>query len=199
LCVSRHPLNIALALLTVFFAGMCLRPFFRAPKKHFEALLSPLLVGALAAATGALGHFDVFVFSWLVPMAVAASLGAYLFYAQHNFPHAHVLPREQWTYASAALDASSYMEMGPVMSWFTANIGYHHVHHLNAAIPFYRLPEAMAELPELQSPGRTSLWPRDVLACFRLKLIDPQTTTLTGFGASSLSPLGESVGQSNPS
>jgi omega-6 fatty acid desaturase (delta-12 desaturase) len=59
------------------------------------------------------------------------------------------------------------------MRWFTGNIGYHHVHHLNPKIPFYRLPEAMVAIKELQSPVMTSLRPYDILACLRLKLWDP--------------------------
>ena len=62
--------------------------------------------------------------------------------------------------------------MGSIMQWLTGNIGYHHVHHLNARIPFYRLPESMLAIPELQSPGTTSLHPADVLRCLRLKLWD---------------------------
>jgi len=58
------------------------------------------------------------------------------------------------------------------MQWFTGNIGYHHVHHLNVRIPFYRLPEAMAAIPELQSPATTSLAPREILDCFRSSLWD---------------------------
>ena len=73
------------------------------------------------------------------------------------------------------------MTMGPVMHWFTGNIGYHHVHHLNARIPFYRLPEAMAALEELQSPGTTSLKPRDIIACLRLKLWSPEKAKLVTF------------------
>ena len=67
------------------------------------------------------------------------------------------------------------------MNWFTGNIGYHHVHHLNARIPFYRLPEAMAALEELQSPGTTSLNPRDIAACLRLKLWSPEEGRFVGF------------------
>jgi omega-6 fatty acid desaturase (delta-12 desaturase) len=74
------------------------------------------------------------------------------------------------------------MKLGPVMIFFTGNIGYHHVHHLNHRIPFYRLPEAMAAIPELRNPrGVTSLHPRDVIACFRLKLWDPSLGKLVGF------------------
>ena len=71
--------------------------------------------------------------------------------------------------------------MGPVLCWFTGNIGYHHVHHLNAHIPFYRLPEAMAQLEELQSPGTTSLHPLAVYRCLRLKLWDPEGQRLVDF------------------
>jgi omega-6 fatty acid desaturase (delta-12 desaturase) len=74
------------------------------------------------------------------------------------------------------------MRLGPVMRYFTGNIGFHHVHHLNHRIPFYRLPEAMAGIPELRNPrGVTSLWPRDVIACFRLKLWDPELERLVPF------------------
>jgi acyl-lipid omega-6 desaturase (Delta-12 desaturase) len=71
--------------------------------------------------------------------------------------------------------------MGPIMNWFTGNIGYHHVHHLNAKIPFYRLPEAMAGIEELQSPTVTTLHPRDVLHCMRLKVWDPMAERLLTF------------------
>jgi acyl-lipid omega-6 desaturase (Delta-12 desaturase) len=44
------------------------------------------------------------------------------------------------------------MKTGPIWAWFTANIGYHHIHHLNARIPFYRLPEVVNAIPELNHP-----------------------------------------------
>jgi acyl-lipid omega-6 desaturase (Delta-12 desaturase) len=73
------------------------------------------------------------------------------------------------------------MEMNPVMHWFTGNVGYHHVHHLNAGIPFYCLPEAMAGLEELQAPRTTSLNPLDIYRCLRLKLWDPEQGRLVSF------------------
>src|SRR5439155_7141085 len=102
------------------------------------------------------------------------ALGSYLFYAQHNFPGARFQEGDAWDYTAAALTGSSYIAMNPVLRWFTGNIGYHHVHHLNAGIPFYRLPEAMAQMEELQSPGVTTLSPLGVYRCLRLKLWDPE-------------------------
>jgi omega-6 fatty acid desaturase (delta-12 desaturase) len=137
---------------------------------------------SLIAALWTLFGFEVTFFSLLFPQLLAHGLGAYLFYAQHNFPDAHVQPRESWTFVRASLESSSYMQLGPVMNFFTGNIGYHHVHHLNHRIPFYRLPEAMAAIPELQEPkGVTSLRPRDVLACFQQKLWDPEQNRMVPF------------------
>lgn len=70
------------------------------------------------------------------------------------------------------------------MHWFTGNIGYHHIHHLNPRIPFYRLPEAMAGMRELQIPVTTSLRPSDVRRCFRLKLWDPSRDEMVTFPVS---------------
>ena len=59
------------------------------------------------------------------PHYLASAMGAYLFYAQHNFPEAYVQPRETWTFVRASLESSSYMKLGPVLNYFTGNIGYH--------------------------------------------------------------------------
>ncbi len=107
--------------------------------------------------------------------------GVVLFYAQHNFPGARYQEGGGWDYAAAALAGSSYIPMNPVLCWLTGNIGYHHVHHLNARIPFYRLPEAMARVEELRSPRVTTLTPRGVYRCLRLKLWDPDRQCLVGF------------------
>ena len=85
------------------------------------------------------------------------------------------------THTRASLESSSFIKFGPVMNWFTANIGYHHIHHLNPMIPFYRLPDAMKAIPELQNPIVTTLSPRDVLRCFRLKLWDPESNRMISF------------------
>ena len=54
----------------------------------------------------------------------------------------------------AALAGSSYYDLPGVLRWFTANIGIHHVHHLNSRIPYYRLPQVLRDHPELKKVGR---------------------------------------------
>ncbi|HEA53326.1 fatty acid desaturase [Marinobacter antarcticus] len=79
------------------------------------------------------------------------------------------------------MESSSYMRMNRIMQWFTRNIGYHHIHHLNVRIPFYRLPEVMAAIPELQSPLTTTLASRDIADCFRYALWDEDNQRMVSY------------------
>jgi omega-6 fatty acid desaturase (delta-12 desaturase) len=178
----RHPLTILFGYVTVFIYGFCVAAFIRNPRKNTDSLAAIFVqFGLIAGLWWAFG-FNAMCYALLVPQLIAHALGAYLFYAQHNFPDVHVQPREHWTFVRASLESSSYMKFGPVMNFFTGNIGYHHVHHLNHRIPFYRLPEAMAAIPELSDPaGVTTLSWSDIRACFRQKLWDPEQNRMVPF------------------
>jgi len=179
--IARHPLTIGLGYVPIFMIGMTLSPFFRDKRRHWGGPAA--LVVHLAGAALAI-HFLGWVTGSLLtilPVALATGLGAYLFYAQHNFPDMKLRGRSDWDYTYAALHSSSMFDMGPVGHWLTGNIGYHHVHHLNHRIPFYRLPEAMNALPELQNPGRTTWRPKDVWACLSLALYDPELDRMVSF------------------
>jgi omega-6 fatty acid desaturase (delta-12 desaturase) len=178
--VARHPVTMLFGYVTFFLYGMCLRPFVTKPRQHWDAGIALALHAGLVTVLAVVVP-DVLLFTCLLPLMLAAALAAYLFYAQHNFPSVEIKPRAEWDYTFAALKSSSYLTMGPVMRWFTGNIGYHHIHHLNAHIPFYRLPEAMAAIEELQSPVTTSLRPTEIYRCLRLRLWDPQKNRLVTF------------------
>ena len=174
---KRHPLTILVGYVTVFFVGMCVLPFLSNPRRHFDAALAIVCHLSLLLWFG-LDEIDDLFLAVLIPCAIASATGAFLFYAQHNFPGARIVRQQNWDHTTAALDSSSYIKMGPLLRWFTGNIGYHHIHHFNARIPFYRLPETMASLEELQSPVTISLSARDIFACFRQNLWDPESERL---------------------
>jgi omega-6 fatty acid desaturase (delta-12 desaturase) len=178
---ARHPLTIAAGYMTIFVAGMCISAFLREPKKHWQAGVALVVHFGTGAALWAAFGASTALIGYFLPMAVSFSSGAYLFYAQHNFPTIDLRGRREWSYHYAALRSSSYFVMPRLMHWFTGNIGYHHVHHLNHKIPFYRLPEAMAAIPELQNPGETSWRPSDIMACLRLKMWDPEAGKMVGW------------------
>jgi omega-6 fatty acid desaturase (delta-12 desaturase) len=75
----------------------------------------------------------------LTVLAVAGSIGFWLFYVQHQFEGVYWERAEQWDYATAALKGSSFLKLPKVLQWFSGNIGYHHIHHLSARIPNYNL------------------------------------------------------------
>ncbi|MCD6012733.1 MAG: fatty acid desaturase [Flavipsychrobacter sp.] len=176
----RSPINMFFAYFTTFIYGMCISSFISSPRRHWDSLV-------VLALHVAIGTFIFIKFGWLtfllaffLPFFLSHMLGAYLFYAQHNFPGVTFKKNVEWSYTNAALESSSFMDLNPFMQWVTANIGFHHIHHLNSKIPFYRLPEAMAAIPELQDAKITTLMPSDIAACLRLKVWDADENRMIG-------------------
>ena len=178
--VSRHPLTILFGYFTMFFLGISMQSFLNNPRKHYDSLIAMIIHIALYIVVIHFLGWQAALFAMFIPFFISGCLGDYLFYAQHNFPAVTFHDNGDWAYEKAALESSSCMDMGPVMNWFTANIGFHHVHHLNSRIPFYRLPEVMQAFPELQHPKRTSLKFKDIAACLRLKVWDPAQGKMVG-------------------
>jgi omega-6 fatty acid desaturase (delta-12 desaturase) len=180
--VNRHPLTVIFGYFTLFIYWLNVKSFFQSPSKHKDSLLA-LIVHFVAGyfIYTQLGAVTFFI-SWFTPFFIAFAIGSYLFYCQHNFPGAVFADHHEWTYDSAAIESTSFMKMNPVLQWFTGNIGYHHVHHLNSRIPFYRLPEAMKQIPEMHNPTITSWNPLEMYRCFRLKLWDDETRKMITLG-----------------
>jgi omega-6 fatty acid desaturase (delta-12 desaturase) len=179
----RHPLTILFGYVFVFMYGMCLYPGATKLRQHYDGLLAFLVHVALAVTITWLFGWPALLLTVIFPHFIASAIGSYLFYAQHNFPTVTFSDNAGWTYDKAALESSSFMTAGPLLAWFTANIGYHHLHHLNSRIPFYRLPEVVAAIPELQSPKTTSLRPMEILRCLRLKVWDAEAQRMVGLRA----------------
>lgn len=168
--LMRHPLTLLFGYVTVFFYSLSLLPAMMSPRRHWDAIPTVLIHLGLATGLVLSGGWLLFLFTMGIPFFIAGAMGAYLFYAQHNFPDVILRDEAGWTYEGAALDSSSYLKTGPILSWFTGNIGYHHIHHLNHRIPFYRLPEVYRAIPELRAAKTTTLLPWDIAQCLRLKV-----------------------------
>jgi omega-6 fatty acid desaturase (delta-12 desaturase) len=113
------------------------------------------------------------------PALLAGSAGIWLFYVQHQFEDAYWETGATWSYADAALRGSSFLRLPRVLQFFSGNIGYHHVHHLNARIPNYNLQRAHEENSIFHSVPTLSLW--DGLRAVTLKLWDEDTGRLVTF------------------
>ncbi len=120
-----------------------------------------------------------FLVIYIPTLMMAATAGVWLFYVQHQFERTLWARQLDWNMHDAALYGSSYYDLPLVLRWFTANIGVHHVHHLNSRIPFYRMDEVLRDFPQLRQIGRMSL--RDSLETVCLSLWDPETNRLVSF------------------
>jgi len=115
-----------------------------------------------------------------VPMVLcAAAIGVWLFYVQHQFEETTWARHKDWNVREAALSGSSHYDLPPILRWFTANIGLHHVHHLSSRIPYYRLGEVLRDHPQMASMGRITLL--DSLRSVPLALWDEQAGRLVSF------------------
>lgn len=137
-------------------------------------------VAALAATIMWFIGVGPFLLVHLPIIVLAASMGVWLFYVQHQFEHTFWAEGQSWSLHEAALHGSSHYDLPGVLRWFTANIGIHHVHHLCSRIPFYRLPRVLRDHPELRGVGRLTL--RQSLSCVRLTLWDEGRKRLISFG-----------------
>jgi omega-6 fatty acid desaturase (delta-12 desaturase) len=134
---------------------------------------------AIAAGLMWLIGVQAFLMVHLPIVILAASIGVWLFYVQHQFGETLWARNDGWSFHEAALYGSSHYDLPHVLRWFTANIGIHHVHHLCSRIPFYRLPHVLRDHPDLRDVGRMTLM--ESFGCVRLTLWDEQKERLVSF------------------
>jgi len=170
----RHPLTILFGYFFTFMYGMCINPIISSFFKHIDSFFALIIHFAGQICIVWFWGWETLVFFSIIPHIVSGAIGSYLFYVQHNFPGVTFSSDDEWTYESSAMESSSFLVLGPFMNWVTGNIGYHHIHHLNARIPFYNLPATMAHFKELQTPKTITLKIQDIIACFKLKVWDTE-------------------------
>lgn len=140
-----------------------------------DVMLAGLIVGA-----GLLIGFKSLLMVQLPLTLLTCTIGVWLFYVQHQFEPTYWEHDTDWKYSQAALEGSSFYKLPKVLHWLTGNIGFHHIHHLNARIPNYRLPEVFRNHPELNvRVTQLTLW--QSLRSATLTLWDEKSRRLVGF------------------
>jgi omega-6 fatty acid desaturase (delta-12 desaturase) len=107
-----------------------------------------VLIGAWGIASFCI-ELAVFFPVYLLSLSIAGGAGIILFTVQHNFEHSYATKGEHWDYDTAAIHGTSFLVLPTWLNWFTANIAYHHIHHLSAKIPNYRLAQCHEEYQDL--------------------------------------------------
>jgi acyl-lipid omega-6 desaturase (Delta-12 desaturase) len=115
--------------------------YWQSPKEYWHMFWNNavLLSGwtAMCWICGPAVFFPIYVIS----VSLAGGAGIVLFTVQHNFEHAYASDDANWDYDSGAINGTSFLILPGFLNFFTANIGYHHIHHLSPKIPNYCLVE----------------------------------------------------------
>jgi omega-6 fatty acid desaturase (delta-12 desaturase) len=158
--LTRHPLVSNVIAPPLIFMLLYRVPFDSAKGWWRERRAVFLTDLALVVVIGALGHllgYDRVAQVQLPTMVIASIAGVWLFSIQHRFEHTLWSSGSAWSFNAAALRGSSHLDLPPILRWFTGNIGFHHVHHLNPRIPNYRLQECHEGAAILQTAPRLTL------------------------------------------
>ncbi len=170
--LGRHPIVSNILLPPFVFILLYRVPFDTAKSWRRErrgVFITDIALVAMVLVLGLLIGFERVAAVQLPIMVIASIIGVWLFSVQHRFEQSYWVRHDEWNFNQAALLGSSHLKLPRPLQWFTGNIGFHHVHHLNPHIPNYRLQEChdanpvMSEAPVLTfwsgiRQGRFALW-----------------------------------------
>jgi len=171
--LTRHPLVANVLLPPLVFLVLYRFPFDMPKSWRLERRVVHLTTIALVAGLAGLGlvvGYDRLAAVQLPVTILAAIVGVGLFSLQHRGEEVLWARHDVWDPITAALQGSTFLRLPRVLQWFTGNIGFHHVHHLNPRIPNYRLEECHEAIPALRDVPPMSLW--QGLKALRLSLWD---------------------------
>ena len=180
--LARNP--IVLFVIAPFYLFVIRHRFPKAKasrRERYSVYWMNLAILGVAAAMAATFGFKAYLLIQLTTLMVAGSAGVWLFYVQHQFEGVYWERRDEWDYASAALQGSSFYKLPRLLQWFSGNIGFHHIHHLSPRIPNYHLEKCHRAEPLFQTVKAVTLL--SSLKSVSYRLWDEQRGRMVGYSA----------------
>ncbi len=148
-------------------------------KETWSVIWANLAILALGTGLSLLMGFKNYVLIQLPIIWLAGMAGIWLFYVQHQFENVYWARGESWSYTASAFQGASYYQLPAILQWFSGNIGFHHIHHLNPSVPNYALDKAYRSADLLRQSPTLNI--RQSLACIRLALYDEARRVMVSF------------------
>jgi omega-6 fatty acid desaturase (delta-12 desaturase) len=180
--LSRHPVVLHLVLPPAVFLLLYRIPFDAAKgwrRERRAVYVTNLALACLFAGLGLAIGFGRVLAVQLPIMVVASIIGVWLFSVQHRFEHTLWVHNANWSFTEAALCGSSYLRLPRILQWFTGNIGFHHIHHLNPRIPNYRLEDCHGMIRGMEAAPILTL--RAAITTLRYALWDENLRRMVSF------------------
>jgi omega-6 fatty acid desaturase (delta-12 desaturase) len=178
----RHPL-IMLGIGPIYY--FLLRNRYPSPGARkidfISVLFTNLAIAAIIVSVSLTVGFRTYLLVQAPVLIMAATLGVWLFYQQHQFEDVYWARHDQWDPWRVAMEGASYYRLPKLLQWATGNIGFHHVHHVRPGIPNYRLQACYEATPELQNVKPLTLFKS--LGSLRLNLYDEERHKLVSFSS----------------
>jgi acyl-lipid omega-6 desaturase (Delta-12 desaturase) len=179
--IFRHPLAMFLiGPIAVFMVGQRFPSPSADRDEKLNVLFTDLTLAGLFLVMGWVIGYWQFAILQLSVMWLAALMGIWLFYVQHQFENVYWRRSAEWNFTDSAMLGASCYRLPAILEWFTGNIGYHHIHHLSPRIPNYYLKVCFLANPELQKVNTFSL--RTSLSTLPLRLWDEKAGKMVTFG-----------------
>jgi omega-6 fatty acid desaturase (delta-12 desaturase) len=149
------------------------------PKILASVVATNLALVAWALGWSAIVGWQTFLLIQGTTLFAGGAIAAWMLYIQHQFEDTYYQAPGAWRFELAALRGSSYLELPRPLAWVVGNANYHHVHHLSARIPNYRLRDAHESHPMFRRTPVVTIC--SSIETFRLKLWDTESESLVPF------------------
>jgi omega-6 fatty acid desaturase (delta-12 desaturase) len=146
-----------------------------------SVVVTNLTLAGWALGWSALVGWQTFLLVQGTTLMAGGAVAAWMLYIQHQYEDTYYEQPGEWRFELAALQGSSYLQLPRALSWAVGNANFHHVHHLSAKIPNYRLRAAHESHAMFRNT--TVITMRTSLAALRLKLWDEERGSLVRFPA----------------
>ncbi len=147
----------------------------------FSVVVTNLALAGWAIGWSALAGFGTFLLVQGTTLIAGGAIAGWMLYIQHQYEDTYFQSGGDWQFELAALQGSSFLKLPRALRWVVGNANYHHVHHLSAKIPNYRLRAAHEEQPMFARTPVVTI--RSGIAALRLKLWDEERRSLVRFPA----------------
>ncbi len=117
-----------------------------------------------------------------ITLSCSATIFIWIFFVQHIFEGGYAHKTAGWDYVLGAVKGSSYLKLPTILRWFSADIGYHNIHHLSERIPNYHLAACHCENSHLLSDVKT-LQIGDLFDCAQFILWDADSDRLVSIAS----------------
>jgi omega-6 fatty acid desaturase (delta-12 desaturase) len=144
-----------------------------------SVMVTNMAIAAIVVVACLTIGFRTYLQVQLPVVILAATIGIWLFYIQHQFEGVYWARHDTWDPWRVAMEGASFYHLPKALQWITGNIGYHHVHHMRPGIPNYNLERCYREVPELQSVTPITLL--SSLKSIRQNLYDEERQRMVSF------------------